>query len=139
MISLDTQVLGLLSDMIRSGDPKRIQLASSLLRHGPRHFVLQHTAFVEEAIGIAELLDNRTQSTLMHGLHSSALYGSWCRSIGTDDPDQVALRDGAAAIAERHPINSRVRSFYEYVAERAYKSVQEERDDDRSFGEPRRW
>lgn len=137
--ALDTQAFAVLLDLIRSNDGVRIRLAVELLHHANRHFVLEHPDFVEATIKIAQDVDEDTRRVLIYGLHGPAVYGMRSRAIGVDDPDEVALRDGAAALAQRHPTNSCVRSFYEDVARQATRRLEEERDGDKSIWEPRRW
>ncbi len=73
------------------------------------------------------------------GLHGSAEFGMRSRSVGVDDPEEVALRDEAAATAQRYPVGSSPRKFYEDVAKYASRRLQAERLDDRSLDDPRTW
>ncbi|WP_146080255.1 helix-turn-helix domain-containing protein [Pseudoclavibacter sp. RFBG4] len=136
---LDAEALMVLLDLIRSEDSARIRLAADLLQHAHRHFVLEHPDFVDAALAAVGNVDEGTARALIRGLHGPAVYGTRSRTIGVDDPDEIALRDGAQALAQRHPMNSRVRSFYEDVSRLAADRIEEERVDDKSLWEPRRW
>lgn len=137
--AFDAQAFAVLLELICSREIERIRLATDLLQHASRHFVLEQPEFVEATIRIAQGVDEDTRRGLVRGLHGPAIYGMRSRSIGLDDPDEVALRDGAAVLAQRHPANSPVRSFYEDVARFAGERLEEERADDKSLWEPRRW
>ncbi|TQL42615.1 transcriptional regulator with XRE-family HTH domain [Leucobacter komagatae] len=136
---IDAETLTVLLELIRSEDSAEIRLAVDLLQHAHRHFVLEHPGFVETALSVAGHADEATARVLIRGLHAPAIYGTWSRTIGVDDPEEIALRDGAYALAQRHPMNSRVRSFYEDVSRLADNRIEEERVDDKSLWEPRRW
>ena len=135
----DAEVFGVLLDLIRTKDDKRIQLVEDLLQHAPRHFVLENTDFVEETIRIAQDLTPDSKRHLIHGLHAPVLYGTYSRTVGTDDPNEIALRDGAAELAKHHPEGSPIRAFYEDVAQSASQRIAEERVHDQSLRETRQW
>ncbi|MFC0421033.1 helix-turn-helix domain-containing protein [Glutamicibacter ardleyensis] len=136
----DVEVFSVLLGLIRTKEDHRIRLAEDLLQHASWQFVLENTAFVEEAIKIAQDLAPESKRRLIHGLHAPALYGSGSRTVGEDNPRETALRDGAIAIAKRHPDGSPVRSFYENVAQWASTRIVEERTRDyQSHLETRRW
>jgi transcriptional regulator with XRE-family HTH domain len=135
----DAEVLAVFLDLLRTKEERRIRLVEDLLQYASRRFVLENATFVEEAIKITQDLTPDTRRRVFHGLHSPTLYGSYSRSVGQDDPVEIAIRDGASEIAKNHPEGSPVRSFYEDVARRASERLVEERDDDQSLRETRRW
>ncbi|MEJ3403832.1 helix-turn-helix domain-containing protein [Rathayibacter sp. YIM 133350] len=137
--AIDSEVLAVLLDLVRSGNDNRALLAARLMQNATPRFVLENAEFVEEVLKAAESLDEDSRRSLRHGLHSPALYGMRSRSVGVDDPEDVALRDGALAVAARHPSGSPARSFYEEVATYAEQRLRDERISDRSFWETRRW
>lgn len=135
----DAEVLAVFLDLLRTKEELRIRLVEDLLQYASRRFVLENATFVEEAIKIAQDLTPDTRRRVFHGLHSPTLYGSYSRAVGQDDPVEIAIRDGASEIAKHHPEGSPVRSFYEDVARRASERLVEERDDDQTLRETRRW
>lgn len=135
----DAEVLSILLDLIRTREDRRIQLVEDLLQNAPRRFVLENAGFVEEAIRIAQDLAPISKRRVIHGLTASFLYGSYSRTVGADDPDDIALRDGAIELAKHHPEGSPVRYFYEDVAQSASKRITEERISDQSLWETRQW
>lgn len=135
----DTAVLDVLLELLRTKEDRRIRLVEDLLQHASRQFVLESAVFVEEAIKIAQDLAHDSRRQLIHGLHAPTLYGSYSRTVGEDDPEEIAIRDGATEIAKHHPEGSPVRSFYEEVARSAAKRLEKERADDRSLRDTRRW
>ncbi|WP_239463976.1 restriction endonuclease [Glutamicibacter protophormiae] len=135
----DAEVLTILLDLIRTREDRRIQLVENLLQNAPRRFVLENAAFVEDAIRIAQDLAPLSKQRVINGLIASFLYGSYSRTVGADDPDDIALRDGATELAKNHPEGSLVRCFYEDVARRASNRIAEERLSDQSHWETRQW
>ena len=137
--SYDEEVLALILRLIRSHDQRRVRLASRLLCEAPRDFVTTEIDFVAEAVGIAQQIEPEMDRLVLSGMHGSAEFGMHSRAIGIDDPEEVALRDRALALAATQPASSPIAAFYNDVAARAARRLEAERVDDLSLEEPRRW
>lgn len=129
----------LLRRLVASREEGQIRLASALLDEAPHNFVIREPEFVAELIEDAHQMPARLASVVIAGLHGSAEYTKRSRSIGTDDPEELALREGASAIAQQYPEGSTVCRFYEDVAARASRRIQSEREDDEALRDPRPW
>ncbi|SDP76837.1 Restriction endonuclease [Arthrobacter sp. ok909] len=129
----------LLRRLITSRDEQRVNLANSLLDGAPHNFVIRETQFVEELLEEAHQMPESLGRHVIAGLHGSAEFGMRSRSVGVDDPEEVALRDEATATAQRYPEGSPIRLFYEDVAQYASHRLHAERLDDRSLEDPRTW
>jgi hypothetical protein len=137
--SFANDAMALALTLIRSRDEPRVKLANRVLDQGPRHLVLREPEFVAEVVEAAQQLPEALAKRVYAGLHGSAEYGMHSRSVGADDPAEVALRDGARSIADRLPKGSALRAFYEDVARYASSRMAAERADDASMREPRQW
>lgn len=135
----DQQIRSVILDLIRSRDESRVRLAGDLLDDAPQDFVIREPEFVVDALEAAGGLETKLRIQVLGGLHGSAEYGMRSRSVGADDPHEVALRDGAKVIADRYPEGSTVRGFYLEVMQRATCRLESERQDDLSFRDPRSW
>ena len=131
--------LAVLLGLIQTQQPDRVALVRSVLSGAPRDFVLRAPTFVAEAIEAASALPSSLERDVILGLHGSAEYGSHSRSIGADDPEEVALKTGAELLALQFDAGSAVRRFYEDVATLATARIESERQDDASLRNPRRW
>lgn len=135
----DPQIQSVILGLIRSSDEDRLRLARHLLNEAPHDFVMREPEFVSDALKAAAELDSKLGIQVRAGLHGSAEYGMRSRSIGVDDPQEVALRNGATAIAGRYPEGSIARDFYLEVAHGASRRLDSEREDDLSLRDPRTW
>lgn len=138
-IGYDPQIRSVILDLIRSRAESRVRLARDLLSNAPQDFVIREPEFVVDALEAAGALESELRIQVFAGLHGSAEYGMRTRSVGVDDPNEVALRDGAKVIADRYPEGSTVRDFYLEVAQRATRRLESERQDDLSLRDPRSW
>jgi len=135
----DPQIQSVILDLISSRTENRVRLARDLLNDAPQDFVIREPGFVVDALEAAGGLESELCVHVRAGLHGSAEYGMRSRSVGVDDPNEVALRDGARVIADRYPEGSTVRGFYLDVAQRATRRLESERQDDLSLRDPRSW
>lgn len=135
----DPQIRSVILDLISSRTESRVRLARDLLNDAPQDFVIREPEFVIDALEAAAGLESELRIQVLAGLHGSAEYGMRSRSVGIDDPNEVALRDGAKVIADRYPEGSTVRGFYLEVAQRATRRLESERQDDLSLRDPRSW
>lgn len=135
----DPQIRSVILDLISSRTESRVRLARDLLNDAPQDFVIREPEFVVDALEAAAGLESELRIQILAGLHGSAEYGIRSRSVGIDDPNEVALRDGAKVIADRYPEGSTVRGFYLEVAQRATRRLESERQDDLSLRDPRSW
>lgn len=135
----DEEILALLLRLIRSNDQRRVRLASDLLNKAARDFAITELDFVTEAIGMTQSMEPKLARLVLAGLHGTAEFGMRSRSIGVDDPGEVALRDGALLLAAKQPTGSPIAMFYNEVAARATRRLESERADDLSLEQPRRW
>jgi len=71
----------------------------------------QWSDLVEELLEEAHQMPESLGRHVIAGLHGSAEFGMRSRSVGVDDPEEVALRDEAAATAQRYPVGSSPRKF----------------------------
>ncbi|UOQ58768.1 helix-turn-helix domain-containing protein [Leucobacter allii] len=134
----DDQLAVLLS-LIKTQQQERIALVRSILNGAPHDLVLRAPTFVAEAIEAASALSSPLERDVILGLHGSAEYGSYSRSIGADDPEELALKVGAELLALKFDTGSAMRRFYDDVATRAAARIESERQDDASLRIPRRW
>lgn len=135
----DPQIQSVILDLISSRTENRVRLARDLLNDAPQDFVIREPEFVVDALEAAAGLESELRIQVLAGLHGSAEYGTRSRSVGVDDPNEVALRDGARVIADRYLEGSTVRGFYLEVAQRATRRLESERQDDLSLRDPRSW
>ena len=138
-IGYDPQVRSMILDLVRSRTEGKVRLARDLLNEAPQDFVIREPEFVVDAFEAASGLEPELRVHVLAGLHGSAEYGMRSRSVGVDDPNEVALRDGAMVIADGYPEGSTIRSFYLEVAQRAASRLELERRDDQSLRDPRSW
>lgn len=138
-IGYDPQIRSVILNLIRSRDESRVRLALDLLGDAPQDFVIREPEFVVDALEVAGGLGSELCMQVRAGLHSSAEFGFRSRSVGVDDPNEVALREGAKVIANRYPEGSNVRGFYLEVAQRANRRLESDRQDDLSLQDPRSW
>lgn len=138
-IGYDPQIRSVILDLIRSRDESRVRLARDLLTDAPQDFVIREPEFVVDALEAAAGLESELRIHVLAGLHGSAEYGMRSRSVGVDDPNEVALRDRAKVLAGRSAEGPTVRGFYLEVAQRATRRLESERQDDRSLRDPRLW
>ena len=135
----DPQIRSVILDLVGSRDECRVRLARDLLNAAPQDFVIREPEFVVDALEAAGGLESDLCVHVLAGLHGSAEYGMRSRSVGVDDPNEVALRDGAMVISDRFPEGSTVRGFYLEVAQRASRRLESERQDDRNLRDLRSW
>jgi transcriptional regulator with XRE-family HTH domain len=135
----EDEAKALLRRLIGSRDEERVKLANTVLDEAPHNFVIREIQFVVELLEEAHRMPESLGRQVIAGLHGSAEFGMHSRSVGVDDPEEVALRDEATATAERYPKGSPVRNFYEDVARYASRRLRAERLDDRSLDDPRTW
>jgi hypothetical protein len=129
----------LIGRLIRTREKPQIELARSLLYEAPRDFVIREQEFVVELVEDAYLMPESLREHVIAGLHGSAEYGMRSRSVGVDDPVEVALRDEAKAISALYAEGSPIHRFYEEASLRASRRLDSERADDRSLTDPRAW
>lgn len=139
VVTLSAEVLEVLMEQIQSGERERIALAADQLQHANQLFVIENPEFVEESIRASQSMDEELGRKLMYALHTPAWSGFRSRAIGVDDPEELKLRDQAQALAMNYPEESSLRSFYTEVSRLASQRIQDERDDDKSVWELRRW
>lgn len=128
-----------LKRLIESQAEERVLLARSLLDEAPQDLVLSHEAFTVELIELAATLPTELRVHVIRGLHGSAAFGVHSRTVGMDDTNDVALRDGATEVASRLPAGSAEREFYEDVAQFARQRLAAERTSDLEFEQARDW
>lgn len=138
-VGYEEDVQTVLLSLIQTQQPDRVDLVRAVLNGAPRDFVLRAPSFVARAIEAASALPGSLERDVILGLHGSAEYGSHSRAVGTDDPEEVALRAGAERLALQFDATSAVRRFYDEVAARATARIASERQDDASLRNPRRW
>jgi len=133
------QAKSLIRRLTTSREEQRVKLANRILDEAPHDFVLREPEFVSELIEAAHQMPEPLGRRVIAGLHGSAEFGMGSRSVGVDDPKEVALRDEAEAMAQRYPETSPTRKFYEEVSKYASHRLHSERADDRSLEDPRAW
>ncbi len=129
----------LLRELIASREEARIRLASAILDDAPPNFVVRAPDFVADLVEDATQMPEQMARLVIAGLHGSAEHAFRSRTIGSDDPEELALRDGALAMAQQYSEGSAIRKFYEEVASRASRRILSEREDDRELKDPRHW
>jgi transcriptional regulator with XRE-family HTH domain len=137
--AFDQEVLALILSLLRTGTEPEIRLAASLLDHAEQSLVLEEPQFVEQAITIVQTLSSELGERVTHALHSAAAYGWGSRPVGEDNPREVALMEGARALAAGYPAGTLAHDFYTTVAEWSQSRMASERDRDAQLIERRRW
>ena len=137
--SFDQEVLTLILSLLRTGTEPEVRLAASLLDHADQSLVLQEPQFVEQAITIVQTLPPKLGERVSRALHSAAVHDWGSRSVGEDNPQEVALMKGARALAAGYPAGTPAHNFYTTVAEWAQSRMISERERDAQLYERRRW
>jgi transcriptional regulator with XRE-family HTH domain len=135
----DDEVLSRFTALIRANELDSAQLVETLLDAAPHDFVLEHSAFVTEALTDIETANPDVALRIRAGLHGSAIFGMHSRTVGAEHPTDLALIEGAAAIASRYPKDSPIGQFYQEVVLRAQSRIASDRADDLGLEETRRW
>nr|WP_263970273.1 restriction endonuclease [Gulosibacter chungangensis] len=135
----DAQFRSVIFNLIRSREENRIRLARNLLNDAPQDFVIREPEFVADVLEVAGELESDLRIQVFLGLHGSAQFGMRSRTIGVDDPNEIALCDGANVIADRYSEGSTVRDFYLEVVQRATCRLESNRQNDLSRNDPRSW
>lgn len=137
--TFDAEVLEILRRLISSRDESQISLAAGLLGKAGHGFLRANVPFVTAVLAEIESYPDDWAKRIRAGLHGSAIYGMRSRAIGEDDPAEVSLRDDAKRIASEFPFGSAPHKFYSDVAAGASRRLLEERADDRTVRETRKW
>jgi hypothetical protein len=124
-----SEAKSLIRRLIYSQDEQMVRLANLLLDAAPHNFVIRDPEFVAELTEKAHQMPKSLSRLVVSGLHGSAEYAMRSRSVGVDDPEEIALRDETTAIAQRYPVGSPPRRFYEEAANRASGRLVAERMD----------
>jgi hypothetical protein len=135
----DAEVLSVVSALIASRDESQIGLAVRLLSKAGHGFLRSNVQFVADTLAIIDGYPDEWVQRVRAGLRGTAVYGMRSRTVGEDDPAEVALRDDALEIARSFPEGSAAHSLYTEVSIAAARRLAEERDDDRRLADPRRW
>ncbi len=133
------EVLALVLDLFRTGDKHRLSIAGMLLGEASRHLLIEQRKFVADAVAIATDLPEESRRNILHTLHSPSIYGMRSRSVGVDDPEEVAFRDAAKRIAGGLPAGTGLRAFYDEASRMADQRIREERARDFEFSDTRQW
>ncbi len=137
--SFDQEVLTLILSLLRAGTEPEVRLAASLLDHAEQSLVLEQPQFVEQVITIVQTLPQELGERATRALHSAAAYGWKSRTVGKDNPDEVALAEGARALAAGYPEGTPAHDFYSTVATWAKARMTSDRENDKQLDERRRW
>lgn len=128
LISLDLNSVSLevLNQWINSGDATKVKNASQLLQDASSLFVFKNNEFVANLLNQAEAVGSECLKEVRHSLLHTLVFRSLSRTVGRPSPTVVDEREQAMKIADKHPLHSSVRNFYQEIAERAQNTIQEQ-------------
>ncbi|MDX2241524.1 MAG: restriction endonuclease [Leptolyngbyaceae cyanobacterium bins.302] len=128
LISLDLNSVSLevLNWWINSGDATKVKNASQLLQDASSLFVFKNNDFVANLLNQAASVGSECLKEVRHSLLHTLVFRSLSRTVGQPSPTVVDEREQAMKIADKHPLHSSVRNFYQEIAERAQNTIQEQ-------------
>jgi len=118
-------VMRVLAEWVESGESKKIEAASSLLRSAPSDFVFDNVDFVQSLIEKSYDAGQECYRGVSGHLYSSAISGTFWGTPGEPTPRDLALRDRASEMAGRFPMGSPVHRFYRALVEHAEASIRD--------------
>jgi hypothetical protein len=117
--------LPVLREWIDSGESDKIQAAGFLLQEAPSGFVFDQIEFVCNALDRAYVAGAECYRRVSNDLYHCAVYHGRQRVGGGPFPQDIALRDQAAATAQRLQPGSSQRRFYDSLVRRALQNIQD--------------
>ncbi|XVS67838.1 helix-turn-helix domain-containing protein [Actinosynnema sp. CA-299493] len=133
------QVLKILSDALRSGSRAHVLAAGVALNEAPRDFAWTRTAFVIEALTIAERYDEDCVKAIGGALHSATVRGMRVGTPGEPFQEDVEQRDKATQVAARLPLGSIEHRFFTSLASAAESQIRWQLDRDERLNDRRTW
>jgi hypothetical protein len=119
---------------IVSGDPKQIRHYAESLKAEETEYLIEDEELVVSLLEAAQKQGDEFFKEIQSELHAVAMRGGRVGSPGEPPPRDVALRDKARAIAQKHAAGSLAHRFYQAVAASAQESIDRwrRRDEERS-------
>jgi len=130
---IDATALAVLDEWVVDTEPAKLRAVGALLRDAPRSFVFTQTDFVTRLLETASRAGRDTYDRIVSDLYGSATQGIRHGTPGQPYPEDVAMRDSAAAMAERFRDQPAVRDFYEAIVKHADSSIERSLLDDEDF------
>lgn len=130
---IDETARAVLDEWIVGSDPARLRAVGVLLRDAPTGFVFTQTEFVIRLLESASRAGRDAYDRIVSDLYGSATQGIRHGTPGQPFPQDVAMRDSAAAMVERVRDQPAVREFYEAIVKHADSSIERSLLDDEEF------
>ncbi len=109
--------VNVLDEWINSGEPKKVQAASYLLRDVPKSFVFIHVEFISNLIEQADKLGDDCYRAVSNDLFQSFAINEYSEILGetSTENDYITLRDRVTNIVEQLEFGSPSHQFYESI------------------------
>ncbi|MHB8730532.1 MAG: hypothetical protein ACYDAB_01925 [bacterium] len=120
------QSLAVLGEWIASSKKTKLEAAGALLREADPNFVFRHRDFVVSFLRAAQTAGEDCFERVGSHLFASAISGGRSGTAGKPMPQDVALRDQAAAAASDLPAGSPEHKFYDSLSKYAEKTIRED-------------
>ena len=115
--------LKVLDEWISSGSGDRIKAAALLVSSADPSFAFKHVGFVSNLLERAQAASYDCYQSVSSNLARSALSGIRSGTPGLPMPEDVAMRDQAAAVANRFDSGSPTFRFYDSLAKSAEANI----------------
>ena len=115
--------LKVLDEWISSGSGDRIKAAALLVSNADPSFAFKHVGFVSNLLERAQAASYDCYQSVSSNLDRSALSGIRSGTPGLPMPEDVAMRDQAAAVANRFDSGSPTFRFYDSLAKSAEANI----------------
>ena len=126
--------LAALREWLDSGDPERVVTAVELLGEAGPDFVFDRHEFVDQALSRAEALGDECLAGVRSALLGLALSAAREGPAGQPYPQDVDLRDRAAAMLEHVPRGEPLHRLFEEIRRNAESRIRAEVASDDEFG-----
>jgi hypothetical protein len=135
----DDSVLAVLEESMYSGDRAQFSALAAILKKVRRSLLWDNPDFVARLLAAASLHGEGVVQEVGGALHSAAISGLRQGTPGQPYPEDVELRDRAAAIASKLPSGSLEERFYRSLQESAERNIDWSRERDELSEDRRDW
>lgn len=118
--------LQVLSEWVTSGDPTKIEVVGSIVSEASHAFVFEQIGFVTALIDRALAAGNTCHRRVLSALANSAKAQSRQGVSGQPFPQDIALRDRAAALAQTLTPGTPIRRFFEGLKQYAEGEIRDQ-------------
>jgi len=106
-----------------------------LLEGVPAAFIFEQEQFVARLLSQAHASGRECYEAVFDVLRRLIYFRARSRTIGVPDPEDVGTRDNATLLAQKYPLGSPIRRFYETVAAGACSQIEWQRKTDEELEE----